>query len=144
MEPLSFPSDIWSLACTAWAILGQRAFQDSFLLGPDDATGDLVDALGPLPVEWWEKWEARSKKFDENGQPKEGRNLWTFSQRFEDSIQEPRREEGMATIDEEEREALFGMMQWMLAFRPGQRPSVAQVLDTAWMRDWAVLNCEMT
>ncbi|SPO05564.1 uncharacterized protein DNG_08251 [Cephalotrichum gorgonifer] len=80
-EPL-FPSDIWRLACTAWAILGQRPFQDSFLLGPDDATSDQVDALGPLPPEWWEKWEARSKKFTEGGQTKEGRYPWTFNQQL--------------------------------------------------------------
>lgn len=71
-KPLSFASDIWSLACTIWAILGQRSLLDSFLWTQDDATGDQVDAIGPLPPEWWEKWEARSKEFIENGQPKEG------------------------------------------------------------------------
>ena len=143
-EPLSFPSDIWSLACTAWGILGQRSFQDSFLLGQDVATGDLVDALGPLPAQWWVKWEARTIKFNENGQPKEGRDPWTFDQRFEDSIQEPRRREGMATMDEEERVALFEMIRWMLAYRPGERPSAKQVLETSWMRNWAIPDCEKT
>ncbi|KAK6227647.1 hypothetical protein QIS74_01202 [Colletotrichum tabaci] len=94
LKPLSFASDIWSLACTIWAILGQRPFLDTFLISQDDATSDQVDALGPLPPEWWEKWETRSRRFAGNGKPKEGRLAWSWDQRFEDSIQEPRRDEG--------------------------------------------------
>lgn len=84
--PLSYASDIWSLACTMWAILDQRSLLDNFLFIPDDATGDQVDALGPLPSEWWNKWEGRLERFTEDGQPREGRSPWTWDQRFEDSI----------------------------------------------------------
>lgn len=136
--PLSFASDIWSLACTIWAILGQRSFLDSFLLSQDDATRDQVDALGRLPPEWWQKWEARSKSFTEDGSPKEGRSPWTWGQRFDDSIQQPRREKDMGALDEKEGHALCEMIRWMLAFRPGDRPSADQVLETAWMRNWAI------
>ena len=135
---LSFPSDIWSLACTIWAILGQRSFLDSFLLGPDDSLGDQIDALGPLPPEWWNKWNGRSEKFTEDGHPHEGRQPWTFEQRFEDSIQAPRRDMGMATMDDEERDALFKMILWMLRYRPEERPSAEQVLNTSWMRNWGL------
>ncbi|KAF5027107.1 hypothetical protein F66182_819 [Fusarium sp. NRRL 66182] len=135
--PLSFPSDIWSLACTLWAIVGQRSFLDSFLLGQDDATCDQVDALGPLPPEWWEKWEARSKSFTEDGRPKEGRYPWSWDQRFQDSIQQPRSDKGMEILDEEEKKAFCEMMRWMLAFRPCDRPTAQQVLEAAWMRDYA-------
>ncbi|KAJ0164541.1 Serine/threonine-protein kinase SRPK [Colletotrichum tanaceti] len=138
LKPLSFASDIWSLACTIWAILGQRPFLDTFLISQDDATRDQVDALGPLPPEWWEKWETRSHKFAANGKPKEGRLAWSWDQRFEDSIQEPRRDEGMETLGEGERDALFDMVRWMLAFRPEDRPSARQVLETAWMKNWAI------
>ncbi|TQN73124.1 Serine/threonine-protein kinase spk-1 [Colletotrichum shisoi] len=138
LKPLSFASDIWSLACTIWAILGQRPFLDTFLISQDDATSDQVDALGPLPPEWWEKWETRSRKFAGNGKPKEGRLAWSWDQRFEDSIQEPRRDEGMETLEERERDALFDMVRWMLAFRPEDRPSARQVLETAWMKNWAI------
>ncbi|RSL98212.1 hypothetical protein CDV31_012697 [Fusarium ambrosium] len=136
--PLSFPSDIWSLACTIWAIVGQRPFLDSFLLSQNDATRDQVDALGCLPPEWWEKWEARSKSFSQDGSPKEGRSPWSWDQRFEDSIQQPRREKGMGTLDEKEGHALCEMIRWMLAFRHGDRPSADQVLKTTWMRKWAI------
>ncbi|KAK7414473.1 hypothetical protein QQX98_006659 [Neonectria punicea] len=143
-KPLSFASDIWSLACTIWAILGQRSLLDSFLLTQDDVTSDQVDALGPLPLEWWEKWEGRSTKFTGNGQPEEGRSVRSWDQRFEDSIQEPHRGKGMETLDEEEREVLSEMVRWMLAFRPHDQPSAKQVLGTAWMRNWAIPECEKT
>lgn len=66
-----------------------------------------------------------------------GRSPWTWDQRFEDSIQEPRREKGMTTICEGERADLFEMVRPMLAFRPEQRPSAQQVLRSSWMRNWA-------
>ncbi|PNY27326.1 Protein kinase domain protein [Tolypocladium capitatum] len=140
--PLSFASDIWSLACIIWAIIGQRSLFDSLLATQDDITCEQVDALGCLPQEWWVGWGARSRKFTEAGQPVEGRSVWSWDQRFEDSIQEPRREKGMATLDAKEKDAFFAMMRWMLAFRPGDRPTAKQVLETAWMRDWALPEYE--
>ena len=141
-KPPSFASDIWSLGCVIWAIVGQRSFLDSFLFSQDDVTSDQIDALGPLPLAWWEKWETRSKRFNDNGQPKEGRSVWSWEQRFEDGIQEPRREEGMETICEQEKEAFFEMIRWMLAFQPEDRPSIRQVLDMTWMENWAIPECE--
>lgn len=136
--PLSFASDIWSLACTIWAIIGQRSLFDSLLATQDDITCEQVDALGCLPLEWWERWEARSRKFTKTYQPIGDRCVWSWDQRFEDSIQEPRRGKGMATIDTKEKDAFFSMMRWMLAFRPSDRPTAKQVLETPWMRDWAL------
>lgn len=136
-RPLSFASDIWSLGCTIWAILWQRSFLDSFLFSEDGATSDQVDALGPLPPEWWDKWTARTARFEANGVPREGRSPWTWDQRFEDSIQEPRRERNMPTVCEAEKADLFAMIRSMLAFRPEGRPSARQVLESPWMRNWA-------
>ena len=136
--PLSYPSDIWSLKCMIWAVLGARPFLDNWLFGPDDATTDQVDALGPMPDEWWEKWEARSKGFIRNGNPKEAREVWTFDQRFEDAIQESRRRRGREVMGEDERDALFEMIKGMFVFRPSDRLSASQVLESEWMRKWAL------
>ncbi|KAK1767745.1 kinase domain-containing protein [Phialemonium atrogriseum] len=119
-------------------------FLDSWLFGPDDATADQVDALGPMPDEWWEAWEGRSKHFIGNGKPKEGREVWTFDQRFEDTIQAPRRRKETEGMDKEERDALFEMVRGMLVFRPGDRLSASQVLRTEWMRKWAIPEAEKT
>ena len=142
--PLSYPSDIWSLGCVIWAILGVRPFLDSWLFGPDDAITDQVDALGPMPDEWWETWEGRSKRFIANGKPKEGREVWTFDQRFEDGILAPRRRRGTEEMDREEWDALFEMIRGMLVFRPGDRLSASQLLRTDWMRKWAIPEAEKT
>lgn len=141
---LSYASDIWSHGCVIWAILGVRPFLDNWLFGPDDATADQVDALGSMPDEWWEIWEGRSKRFQENGKPKEGREVWTFEQRFQDAIQQPRRRRGLEVMDDSERDALFEMIRGMLVFRPGDRLSADDVLRSNWMRTWAIPEAERT
>ncbi|KAK6841198.1 hypothetical protein PG987_002058 [Apiospora arundinis] len=106
---------------------------------------DQIDALGPMPDEWWQTWrEKGSKWFVGNGKPKEGRHVWTFDQRFEDAIQAPRRRKGTELIGDEERMALFEMIRGMLVFRPGDRLSASRVLRTEWMRKWAVPEAEET
>lgn len=55
----------------------------------------ILRALCALPPEWWEKWESRSERFTGNGRPK-------WDRRFEDSIQDPRRDKGMETLNEKE------------------------------------------
>jgi serine/threonine protein kinase len=136
--PLSFPSNIWSLGCTIFSLLAHRSLFDVILATEDDVAAQWIDALGPMPAEWWETWEARGKYFTEDGQPVEGRWAWSLERRFEEWIQEPRREKGMAMLDEKEKEALFAMLRWMLAFRPGDRPTAKQVLET----EWALPECE--
>ncbi|KAF6793394.1 protein kinase domain-containing protein [Colletotrichum sojae] len=136
--PLSHASVIWSLGCMIWGILGVRPFLDNWLFGPDDATADQVDALGPLPDEWWEAWEGKTKQFSENGKPREGREVWTFDQRFHDAIQEPRRRRGLEAMSDPERDALFEMIRGMLVFKPGGRLRAEEVLRSDWMRTYAI------
>ena len=50
----------------------------------------------------------------------------------------------METMDDEERDALFKMIRWMLRYRPEERPSAEQVLDTSWMRNWGLPAYENT
>ncbi|KAK6088104.1 hypothetical protein SCUP234_01170 [Seiridium cupressi] len=45
---------------------------------------------------------------------------------------------GMAVIDGEEKTALLELLQWILAWRPGERQDAEQVLDAAWMKTWAL------
>ncbi|KAL2018976.1 hypothetical protein VTK56DRAFT_10201 [Thermocarpiscus australiensis] len=141
--PLSFASDIWSLGCTIWAMLSHRSlFDGNFLATDDDVLAQQVDVLGPLPAEWWEKWEGRFKKFTEAGQPLEGRSVWTSNRRFDEWIQQPRHDKEMATLEQKEREAFSAMIRWMLSFKPGDRPSAKEVLETEWMRNWALPEFE--
>ncbi|CAI7649154.1 unnamed protein product [Penicillium bialowiezense] len=137
-SPRSFSSDIWSLACTIWSIIAQRPLFEGFMATEDDMTCEHVDALGILPLEWWRKWEARPLKFTEDGKPINRKPFRSWDDRFEDSVQRPRRDSDMPPVDEREMEALFDMLRPMLSFRPEDRPTTTQILDSEWMRKWAL------
>ncbi|TWU73014.1 hypothetical protein ED733_000097 [Metarhizium rileyi] len=143
-KPKAFSSDIWTLACTVWATIAQRSLFETFWCTEDTVTGMQVQALGKLPDEWWEKWDARSKDFTEDGQPIRPDNgpVHTFDYQFEDAIQEGRRRYKMETMDSAEKEALLAMLRPMLAYRPEQRCSVRDVLDSEWMTRYAMPDFE--
>jgi serine/threonine-protein kinase SRPK3 len=143
-NPLGLASDIWSLGCMIWAVLGVKPFLGSWLFEPDSAVASQIEALGPHPDDWWQSREAKTKasSFDGNGKPTLGREVWTFEQRFEDGIQQPRREDGMEVIAQDEREAIFEMIKGMLMFSPRDRLSAQQVLEMRWMRQWAIPEAE--
>ncbi|OJJ45152.1 hypothetical protein ASPZODRAFT_134565 [Penicilliopsis zonata CBS 506.65] len=141
-KPLSFPSDIWSLACSIWDIVGQSPLFEGFLAAEDDITCEHVDALGILPFEWWSKWETRRKKFSGDGKPINRQSYRSWEDRFEDSVQQPRQVEGMPLFEPAERDALFSMLRSMLSFRPESRPSAKEVLASEWMVKWALPECE--
>ena len=137
-EPLSFPADIWTLACTIWGILGQRPLFEGWNASADWMTKEHVEVLGLLPSPWWEQWDAREKWFHSDGTRKGGGVGRGLAERLEDSIQQPRRESGMEEIGEVETTALFEMLKTMLAFHPEQRSSAKEVLESEWMRKWAL------
>ncbi|KFY78568.1 hypothetical protein V499_02312 [Pseudogymnoascus sp. VKM F-103] len=117
-KPLSFPSDVWSLACAIWSILGQRPLFDPWLANIDDVTRWQVDAFGILPPEWWLLWEDRD--------------------RFRFSTQEPRQKEGMGLFEQDEEKALLAMLRSMLRYEPGDRSTAGEVLGSEWMSKWAM------
>ncbi|UNI16582.1 hypothetical protein JDV02_003008, partial [Purpureocillium takamizusanense] len=141
-KPLSFPADIWTMACSIWAILGQRPLFEDILATPDNTTCEQVDALGNLPPEWWNKWEARRQWFNNDGSPLKQRLQRTWEDRFEDSIQESRRREGMPVLEAEESDAIFVMLRSMLSFRPETRLTADKVLESKWMKKWALPTYE--
>ncbi|KAM5439737.1 hypothetical protein MferCBS31731_004147 [Microsporum ferrugineum] len=141
-KPLSFPSDIWTLACSIWAIVAQRPLFDSFLATQDDMVCEHVDALGILSPEWWQKWEARHSSFAEDGTPINRSAFRSWDDRFEDSIQQPRCDSGMPPFGSDERDAISSMLRLMLSFKPENRPTAKQVLESEWMVKWALPQCD--
>ncbi|KAF5688352.1 kinase domain-containing protein [Fusarium denticulatum] len=140
--PLAFSADIWTLAHAIWAVMGLRTIFGSFLLSEDDVTQEQVDTLGRLPDEWWNKWDARSRWFMEDGSNKNGGCPEKLEGRFKSSIQDPRRKYGMEILGEEESHAFKEMIQWMLSYRPGHRPTAEQLLNTDWLKCWAIPEFE--
>lgn len=100
-EPLSFASDIWTLACTIWDVFGQRTLFEAFFATPDRVTAEQVETLGILSPEWWGKRSRRWEWFNEEGEldlKKTSRGhdgmRMSWDQRFDYYIQEPRAEAG--------------------------------------------------
>jgi serine/threonine protein kinase len=60
-----------------------------------------------------------------------------LEERLEYSVQEPRRETGLAEMNKEEKEDFLLLLRSMLAFKPEERISTQQVLESSWVRKWA-------
>ncbi|KAH8724959.1 kinase-like domain-containing protein [Phaeosphaeriaceae sp. PMI808] len=140
LEPtsyVSFPAEIWSLACAVFAIMGQRPLFETWFPDQDRILEEHADTLGYLPREWWVSWENRHQCFNDQLQRVDGSPRRLLKDRVEDSIQEPRKRDGMTEMDKEEKEAFLALLRSMLSFRPEDRPSAQQVLQSPWMQKWA-------
>jgi serine/threonine protein kinase len=85
--PLSFASDIWSLGCSIFELLGHRSLVDGIITPQDEITAQQVHLQGRLPSEWWDKWELRTKWFDETGKPLSNeRDVWSWDRRFDEWV----------------------------------------------------------
>ncbi|KAJ5836588.1 hypothetical protein N7447_002614 [Penicillium robsamsonii] len=141
---LAFPSDIWSLATAIWEIIGMMAIFSTDFMDEDEIAAQHVDVLGPMPPEWWQRWEGRARFFHEDAYPKESymENKWPpLEESFEIGVQKWRRKMG-GEIEEEEKAAFLDLMRRMLSFRPEERPTAEEVLMSDWMVKWALPDCE--
>ncbi|KAK5651367.1 hypothetical protein OQA88_12600 [Cercophora sp. LCS_1] len=140
--PLSFASDIWSLGCSIFELLGHRSLIDGIIAPQDEITAQQVHLQGRLPPEWWEKWELRAKWFDETGKPLSNeRGIWSWDRRFDEWINGLRPSCDAGVVNDDEKAVLLELLRWMLAWRPSERPSAGDVLETAWMKQWALPAC---
>lgn len=140
--PLSYSADIWSLATALWEILGMKAIFSSEFTSADELVSQQIDVLGPIPSGWWMDWKERSHFFDDDGRPKEGRYVWPgIEMAFEEGVQKYRRKRG-AEFDREEAAAIIDLMRRMLVFRPEERPTIKEILQSEWMVKWALPELE--
>ena len=136
---LTYSSDIWSLATAIWGIIGMKAIFSTEFVPEEEILAQHVDVLGPMPSEWWQRWEGRSQFFDEDGCPTEWykKNQWPpLEESFEIGVQKWRRRRG-SEIKEREKVAFLDLMRRMLSFRPEERPTADEVLASEWMVKWA-------
>ncbi|KDR77273.1 hypothetical protein GALMADRAFT_246586 [Galerina marginata CBS 339.88] len=66
---VSFPSDVWALACAIFEIRAGTPLFDPFLSSRDLILKQVVETLGKFPEPWWGEWMARKTWFDEAGIP---------------------------------------------------------------------------
>ncbi|EEH04015.1 protein kinase [Histoplasma capsulatum G186AR] len=135
---LSFPSEIWTLGCTIFEIMGSW--------GPFSTLGggilqDQVGVLGPLPDPWWAQWESRAEFYNEDATID-----MTTGAPFHDSLEErydwfvnvARRRCDMEAPGEEEKKAFLHMLGMMFRYLPGDRATIQDVVGSEWMRKWAL------
>ena len=139
-EPVSFPADIWSLACTIWSIVAQGDLFEGCSKG--EIMKEQFETFGKFPSGWWERFELRPRWFDEEGVRNDGYPARTWATRYEDSIREPREEADMETMGPEEKEAFLGLLKSMLKWWPNERISAEEVLQSEWMQKWAFPELE--
>lgn len=110
----------------------------------DEIVSQQVDVLGPMPLEWWERWGERSQFFNSDGRPKEGRDVWPpIEEAFEEGVQKYRRKRsGVGEFDKEEAAVILDLMRRMLAFSTEERPSIQEVLNSEWMVKWVMPELE--
>lgn len=145
-EPLSFPGDIWTLACTIWDLFGDSPPFEAFPVTPDDVTIEQVETLGRLPDRWWRKWETRSNWFDEDGRKNVKGSLlqWYdnssrgWDQRFPGDILGPRKSKKFDTFSAAELKAFHDMIKSMLVLEPAERATIENVYGCEWMQRWGL------
>jgi serine/threonine-protein kinase SRPK3 len=145
-EPISFPSDIWSLGAAIWEILGMK-FIFSEEVPQDELVAQQIDVLGSsgFPESWRKHWERIGEEEDDkNAIPRQptddGRELWPpLDNAFEEFVQKWRRKrEAAGNFEEKETQAILELMRGMLKFRPEERLTIDQVLKSRWMVKWAL------
>ncbi|PIG89516.1 hypothetical protein AARAC_006859 [Aspergillus arachidicola] len=120
-----------------------RPLFDAILATHDDILSQQVDIVGPLPLEWWDSWEARHEYFEERGEPKKGRFISpSLEHCFEKEIQAPREKLGIGELDREEMVAILTMLRSMLAFKPEERATAKAVVGSDWMVTWGLPELE--
>ena len=100
---------------------------------------------GKCPPELWEKWEAKHEYFSETGEyinPNRKLSSVSWEDRFEKHIQSTWREHGVAGFGEEEKAAFLDMIRSMLSFQPEERATIQGVLNSEWMKKWALPSFE--
>ncbi|EGC47658.1 protein kinase [Histoplasma capsulatum var. duboisii H88] len=138
-SPLSFSADIWSLATTIWEILGMKAIFSSEFITADEIVSQQIDVLGPMPLDWWERWDERGQFFNQDGHPREDRDVWPrIDEAFEEDVQKYRRKREMGEFGRDETAAILDLIRQMLAFRPDERPTAEDILKSEWMVKWAL------
>ncbi|KAM5429481.1 hypothetical protein McanCB56680_005116 [Microsporum canis] len=138
-DRLSFPSEIWTLGCIIFEIIGGG--------GPFSILGggilqDQVCVLGKLPEPWWLRWESRAEFFNEDATVDMATGATPFKDSLEDRynwfVRAARRRSEMEEQGEDEKRAFLHMIETILRYSPRDRATIQDIVDSEWMQTWAL------
>ncbi|KAF9870758.1 hypothetical protein CkaCkLH20_11860 [Colletotrichum karsti] len=143
--PMGLPSDIWSLGCLIYRLLGPRNILESRAPDDDAVFAGIVGMLGKPPQEWWNAWDNRGKYFDGydakevaqdildgNGKPDQKRAS------LQRRVQVWLPEDGRSNISSEEQRDLLALLNPIFQWRSEDRPTASQLLSSSWMTKWGL------
>ncbi|KAK4041618.1 kinase-like protein [Parachaetomium inaequale] len=85
-----------------------------------------------------ERWELRSRWYDENRVWQHKYTPKSWDARFETRVRASREKAGMETLGADERDAFLGLLKSMLKYHPEERISAVDVLNSEWVQRWAI------
>lgn len=151
--PVSFASDIWSLAPAIWELMGKEAIFSKEESSKDEVVAQQLDVLGwdGFPEGWRQQWLAVDKGEGVSEQDRlprrpseDDRDIWPPLERavFTD-IQKCRDHSNFGSnLSKDEADAFIQLMRDMLRFDPTERLTVEHVLQSTWMTKWALPSLE--
>lgn len=137
-QSVSFASDIWSLGCLFFTLMGQQHLFKAFLPDEDKVLLQQVNVLGRLSESTFRAWENRAMFFDDDFKYLASTPAESLSDRINASVVRQRRNAGLQEPDHDELDAFQSLLRSMLAPEPGDRLSAAQVLQSEWMAKWGL------
>ena len=135
---VTFSSDIWSLACMIFPLMGQRHLFQMFFPDENSTLRNQMDAFGAMPAEVFDKWADRGSFFTDDQQPI-GRKLGeSFAESLDIAITRPRKQFAQGELGHEELQAFEKLLRSMFQLAPEKRISAQEVLESEWMVQWAL------
>lgn len=144
----SFSSDIWSLGCVVYAICAGRELFESFFGSGDEVLEQMVQSLGRLPDELWNKWDGKKHFIAEDGSfQKMSLDLWPLDslRKLVEDVGACDTESGgveqatgmtitgVGRLSQNEIAGLLAFLNMTLIYDPGRRPTAVSLLGCAWL-----------
>jgi serine/threonine-protein kinase SRPK3 len=135
-SPVTFKSEIWSLACELFFVIGSRPLFRYWFPSDDVFVDKYTNVLDRLPEEMWARWTNPKNFSDDQLRRVNEEQRQLLEERLEYSIRGSRGELKTAEMSEEEKCDFLVMMRSMLESRPVSRPSAQDVLESGWVQKW--------
>ena len=138
-EPVGQSADIWAFACTVFALFNNASLFRGYMPNSDEVLSEIIDALGPPPKRYWEKWEQRVYYFEEDGTKKTEnltesyREVKPLVARIRSMRSRPPAAREAEQVDEEEMAELQKLLERCLRYEPEERATAEEILRMDWI-----------